>query len=80
MPTLNDKNNELIRTDIVMRKLCNLKCVSIFFKLYLVLLEVNKVDTIIIFVFICGHLLYVLWCNYAGQELINYSTEVHYHT
>ncbi|XP_019699721.1 odorant receptor 9a-like [Harpegnathos saltator] len=42
-------------------------------------LAVMKImDMFIIFVFICGHFCYMFWCNYAGQELMNSSTEVYH--
>ncbi|XP_025160116.1 odorant receptor 4-like [Harpegnathos saltator] len=38
----------------------------------------NNIDIFIISVLICGHFIYMFWCNYAGQELINHSAEVYY--
>ncbi|XP_019699729.2 uncharacterized protein LOC109504409 [Harpegnathos saltator] len=50
------------------------------YRLSLVLAVVNNIDTLIISAFICGHFLYMFWCNYAGQELMNHSAEVYYQT
>ncbi|XP_019699723.2 uncharacterized protein LOC109504408 [Harpegnathos saltator] len=49
------------------------------YRLSLVLV-MNNIDTLIISAFICGHFLYMFWCNYAGQELMNHSAEVYYQT